>query len=96
MRVEFQRFGGLYPALMNRVPRYVAELSPSEAEEVRKLVPPDFASLGESAERRRPDSFSYNIVIDDGKGAHQVTLQESDVPASLRPLIDWLSARAAT
>src|SRR5262245_43810478 len=95
MHVEFQRFGGLSPALMNRAPRYSAELTDADAEQVRALVPPNFDALAASPQRERvPDAFSYEIVIDDQGRSHRVTLREGAIPDSVRPLIDWLSHKA--
>jgi hypothetical protein len=95
MHVEFQRFGGLSPALMNRAPRYSAELTGADADHLRTLVPPDFEELDASGlQSRRPDEFRYEIVIDDDSGVQRVTLGDSSMPDVARPLVQWLSARA--
>jgi len=95
MKIEFQRFGGIAPGLTNRAVRYSATLSGAEAEEVRQLLPPDFESLVSSAAPRRgPDAFRYEIVVEDGGSERRVTLSETDLPDSMRPLLDWLRVKA--
>ena len=96
MHVEFQRFGGLSPALMNRAPRYVAVLTAEEAAHVRSLIPPDLYALTSSGPPLRgPDAFRYDIVVRDGENEKRLTLSEEDIPASLRPLVTWLGAQRA-
>jgi hypothetical protein len=38
----------------------------------------------------RPDRFQYRLTIQDGDRQHQITVGETAVPSSLRPLLDWL------
>src|SRR4051812_21774330 len=95
MRIEFQRFGGLSPALMNRASRFSAELSPEEEAEVRSLLPKNFRQIpGSPPPGRAPSAFRYEIVIDDDGDRHGLTVSESDVPDSLRPFLSWVSAKA--
>ena len=95
MHVEFQRYGGLSPALMNRAPRYVADLTPHDAAQVRALVPVDFYVLKTPLARRpAPDAFHYDIVVQDGEQRNAITLGEDEIPPSLQPLLEWLEHRA--
>lgn len=95
MRVEFQRFGGLSPALTNRMPALAAELTEEEASDVRRLVPPEFFALQSSESvARAPDAFRYRIVVDDGARRHEVTVGEHELPDALRPLVTWLERKA--
>jgi Emfourin len=95
MRVAYQRFGGLSPALMNRAPRYEAELAPKVAAVARRLVPAEFFSLGSTAsERRRPDMFLHEIVVEDEGREHRVVLSDEDITPALRPFVEWLQDRA--
>ena len=97
MRVVYQRHGGLSPALMNRAPRYEAELSPGEAATARRLVPPEFFTLPSSGPRaRRPDMFLHEISVEDGGRQHRVVLSEEDVAPELRPFVEWLQQKATT
>ncbi len=93
MRVTYQRFGGLSPALTNRAKPYQAELTPVQEAQFRPLIPAGFFSLASSGPpRREPGAFRYEIAVEDGPRSHRVTLSESDVPDSLRPLLEWLQA----
>ncbi len=95
MHVEFQRYGGLSPALMNRTPRYVADLTPQDAAQVRALVPVDFYVLTTPLARRAsPDAFHYDIVVHDGDRRNAITLGEDEIPPSLQPLLQWFEKRA--
>jgi hypothetical protein len=38
--------------------------------------------------------FRYEIGVEDGAKRNQVVLSESDLPEKLRPLIEWLQAKA--
>jgi hypothetical protein len=93
MRVTFERFGGLCPALMNRVPRYAAELTEEEEKEVRQWIDPSFYRLQSSAPSPG-DAFRYELIVEDAERNHRVVLAERDVPDALRPLIVWLERRA--
>jgi hypothetical protein len=95
VKLEFQRFGGFAPGVMNRAPRYVAELSGDDAEKARALLPANFRDLTSSPPPTRdPSAFRYEIVVGDGGDEHRVVLSESDVPDSLRPFLEWVSVRA--
>jgi hypothetical protein len=81
----------LSPALMNRAPRFVADLTPVDEARVRGLIPADFFELRSSGPPTRGgDAFQYDIVVDDGSRRHQVTLAEQDIPPSLRAFVQWL------
>jgi hypothetical protein len=93
--IEYERFGGLSPALMNSAPPLVLELSVPEAAVARGLIPPEFYSLAESpVPPARPDVFRYRIAVEDEGRRSEVTLGEHEIPDSLRPLLDWLGRRA--
>jgi hypothetical protein len=95
MRVAYQRFGGLAPRLVNRAPKLELELSARDEAAVRKLLPADFFALrAPPGGPRGRDAFSHEITVQDGARSHTVTLGEAEVPDSLRPLLDWLQARA--
>src|SRR5438093_6274617 len=98
MHVTYQRFGGFSPQLMNRAPRYDAQLSEDDALKARSLLPADFFVLTSSGPPTRGvDAFRYEIGVDDGTGRqNQVTLSEMDVPPSLRPFLDWLQQKCGS
>ena len=95
MRVAYQRFGGLAPRLMNRAPKLEIELSARDEAAVRKLLPADFFALrAPKAGTHGRDAFSHEITVEDGGRSHTVTLGETEVPDTLRPLLDWLQDKA--
>jgi len=90
MRVEIVRRGGL------------AGIALRGAVDTTEL-PADVASRAEAALRalpfgqpppppRHPDSFQYQITLEDGDGRSAV-VNESDVSADLRPVIDAARSR---
>ena len=95
MRIEFERFGGLEPRLMNRRPKWSGELSADEEQLVRPWIGPDFYSRASSPPPRHGGgAFRYDITVTDGDRTHHVVLAEEAVPPPLRPLIDWLERKA--
>jgi hypothetical protein len=96
MHVAYQRHGGLAPRLMNRGMSLDQDLTPEDARHVRALLPPEFFSLESSRDSgRNPDMFRHEIAVTVGDRSHRVILAEDEVPASLRPLVDWLQAKAS-
>jgi len=95
MRIEFERFGGLEPRLMNRLPKWSGELSADEEQLVRPWIGTDFYSLASSPPPRHGGgAFRYDITVTDGDRTHRVVLAEEAVPLSLRPMIAWLERKA--
>ena len=94
MHIEFQRFGGISPKLMNRA-RLQMDLDESQTREVRALIPESFWTMESSGpEQRSPDAFSYEIAIDDIGRSHRATLREMTTPEDMRPLLRWLQDKA--
>ena len=95
MRVTYQRFGGLAPKLMNRVPRYEEDLSPDLSSEARGLVPADFYSLKSTSEsKRKPDMFLHEIAVQDDGKENRVVLTDEGISPALRRFVEWLQKRA--
>jgi hypothetical protein len=99
MRIEFLRAGGFAaPASTGHCTVELEHLAAGEAQELRSLVEHlDFASFVEQGPPRRvmPDSFSYRLLIQDGDRNHTIETSDGEMPVSLRPLIEWLSARSS-
>jgi hypothetical protein len=74
------------------------QLSTDEASELDNLIrsadiknlPPRPPGL-----RPRPDVFYYQLVIVDDDDNQTIKVSDADMPASLRPLVEWLTKRAA-
>lgn len=72
-------------------------LAPEERTKLQDLVRSANLSAkkpGGSPSPGRPDQFSYRLTVAENDQAHVIYVQEPDVPAELRPLLDWLMARA--
>ena len=92
-RIDFVRSGGL--AGLSLVASVDAStLEPEAAAAVHDALDRvDLGALSRQARRAPsgPDRFQYDLTVttDDG-GSQTVTLEEAEVPAELRPLIDAL------
>jgi hypothetical protein len=98
MRIQFKRAGGFAAPAMNRnYTADLAELSAEDADELRRLVAQlDIAGLANHLINKppRPDTFFYKVVVEDHGGQYTIQASDADMPASLRPLIDWLTKRS--
>ena len=91
-RIDFVRSGGL-AGLSLTASVDVSGLPPDAAAAVQDaLNHVDIAGLSRQAARAPsgPDRFQYDLTVTTGGQSHTVSLQESDLPADLRPLIDAL------
>ena len=74
-------------------------LSPEEADRLSRLIAAaaffDQPNLLKSA-TPGPDRFQYRVTVEEGGRKKQVEMDESSVPKTFRPLLDYLldSARA--
>jgi hypothetical protein len=98
MRVHLERAGGFAPSAM-RLSHAVDsdELSNEDAAELRTLVADaDVAALTSRVRNSppRPDAFHYRVTVDSDDGRHTVEASDSDMPAALRPLVEWLIKRS--
>jgi hypothetical protein len=69
------------------------ELSTGEAAELKALVADaDVPVLTGRARNStpRPDAFYYRVTVDSDDGRHTVEASDGDMPATLRPLVEWL------
>lgn len=100
VRIHFERSGGFAGPAMRRTCTVDSDALPAEeAEEVRSLVQAaDIATLASHPARSdsiRPDAFRYRLTIEIGGRQHTVEVTDTDMPASLRPLVKWLAKRAS-
>lgn len=72
------------------------KLPPTEASQVKSLVEAaDFFHLPEAITApAQPDRFQYHLTVAEPKRKHSVTVGESSVPGTLRPLVEWLMEAA--
>jgi hypothetical protein len=69
------------------------ELSTEEAVELKALVADaDVAALTGRVRNSppRPDAFHYRVTVDSDDGRHTVEASDGDMPATLRPSVEWL------
>ncbi len=96
LRVQFERSGG-FAGLRLAVDLSSDSLPAAEADELRRLVeaarffelPSEIVGPAKTA-----DQFVYKVTVESADQSHTVTVGESSVPETLRPLIDWLSVAA--
>lgn len=96
MQVSFSRSGG-FAGVMMTAAADTAMLTATDAAHLRSLVAAaDFFRLTPvmTGTTTRPDRFQYDITIADGDRNHSVTVSESNVPSTLRPLLEWLQDTA--
>jgi hypothetical protein len=94
MRVQLERAGGFAPSAM-RLSHAVDsdELSTEDAAELKALISDaDVAALAGRPRNStpRPDAFHYRVTVDGDDGRHTVEASDGDMPATLRPLVEWL------
>ena len=96
MRITFERTGGI--AGMRLTHSLTSSALPdADAAELKRLVDASrFFDLAahEVVTSAGSDRFSYAIAIDEGGRSHTVHVGEAEAPATLRPLIGWLTTAA--
>ena len=97
MKIEFSRSGGFAAAMRQSIEIDTADLTKKEAEDLVSLVSKaDLANLAKKEPGSpQPDAFHYRIRVSDQGLNHVASTSDADMPASLQPLIDWLSDRAS-
>jgi hypothetical protein len=95
MRVTVERSGGVAGISLTRTVEE-AELSPEEARTMAELVRAvDLSGHAEPAhEGPQRDRFAYTVILETSDGSRTVTVGETEAPAPLRRLIDWVMATA--
>ncbi len=93
MRISFQRTGG-FAGITKTTTVDTATLPPHEADVMPRLVAAaDLFKLPEQITSSHPqsDRFQYKLTVEDEGKQHTVTVSESAMPGTLRPLIEWLN-----
>jgi hypothetical protein len=96
MRVTFERTGGFAGITLTKVVD-TATLPENEANHLRQLVDAaDFFGLPEIIKSNNSpvDRFQYQLTVEDNGKQHIVEVSEQAMPATLKPLIEWLMAAA--
>ncbi len=95
MQITFERSGG-FAGLITTTTVDTATLPPAQANQIRLMVEAaNFFQLPTTiAPDNQPDRFQYQITVQEGSQQHTVTVGESTMPGTLRPLIDCLMEAA--
>lgn len=101
MRIKFERSGGFAGMVVSKEID-VSELGPDEAKKITGLVhnseffklPKKAPAAAMSKRSVQPDRFQYKLTIEDDDKRHTVTASEQNLPANLKPLVDWLNVEA--
>ncbi|MEH2288658.1 protealysin inhibitor emfourin [Nostoc sp.] len=94
MRISFERTGG-FAGITKKTTVDTDTLPPNEASTLPRLVEAaDLFRLPELITSPTPqsDRFQYKLTVEDNGKQHTVTVSESALPGTLRPLIEWLQA----
>jgi hypothetical protein len=93
MRVKFERTGG-FAGIRLTTTADTENLSSDDAARLRQLVAgASFFELPETIapQKAQPDRFQYRVTIEDDSRVHTVTVSETALPQSMRPLTDFLA-----
>jgi hypothetical protein len=96
MQISFQRTGG-FAGITKTTTVDTVTLPPNEAAVLPRLVEAaDLFKLPEQISSGNPqsDRFQYKLTVEDQGKQHTVTVSESAMPGTLRPLIEWLNQAA--
>jgi len=96
MRVHFERSGG-FGGLQLTITIESDTLSEDEQQQLRRLIEEaDFlnlpAALSDSG--AAVDQFVYTVTVESVDRRHSVRTSEAAAPATLQPLLDWLTRAA--
>lgn len=90
MKIRFVRSGG-FAGISTRLDLDTAKLPAAKRAEIEKLVDEaGFFALHDVPSGSTPDSFQYDITIEDHGKEHQVRAGDRSAPAALRQVIDRL------
>lgn len=94
MRIELRRTGG-FAGLTREVSLDTADLAREQATELEGMAAEadlPAISAGRPSPSRGVDRFTYDLTVEDGEQRHQVQVGDGAIPATLKPLLDRLSA----
>ncbi|MBE9213482.1 hypothetical protein IQ247_12520 [Plectonema cf. radiosum LEGE 06105] len=74
-----------------KIPQHQAEQLPILLESANFFHLPTYIAADSTPNR---DRFQYTITVEDEDKQHSITIEESSIPGTLRPLIDWINCNA--
>jgi hypothetical protein len=95
MRVTLEQSGG-FAGLMIMRTIDTQDLSPTETQQLEQLVKEsDFFQLNSVTNyASQADRFAYQLTIEQDGRSHSVQVSEENIPAQLRPLMEWVQQNA--
>jgi hypothetical protein len=96
MTIQFERTGG-FAGLRLTATVHSDALAPEEARKVQAMVQEArFFELPPTLSQAQPgaDRFQYAVTVDTKERRHAVKIADGAAPPRLRPLLDWLTAKA--
>lgn len=95
MRITLEQSGG-FAGLMITKTIDTQDLSPSEAQQLEKLVRESnffqFTSIAEAFPQ--PDRFGYTISIEMEGRSQSIEVSETNMPESIKPIVEWVQTRS--
>jgi hypothetical protein len=94
MKIRYRQTGG-FAGLSLGSDLDTANLPPSEAEELKRLVKQ--AALDKVGVKKSPrgrDLTNYEIIVDDKGRTTKAAFDDMTIPANVQPLLDFLNRRA--
>jgi hypothetical protein len=98
MQIHFERTGG-FAGLRLTTTLNSATLSPEDAHKLQELIDQaEFFALPPVLTAKTPgaDRFQYKLTVETQGRQHTVEVDEGAAPATLRPLLNWLTTAAKT
>ncbi len=92
MLISLERSGG-FAGISKVIEIDSANLPQNQAEQLPMLLESaNFFNLPAyiADESKQRDRFQYTLTIEDKNKQHTVTVNESSIPETLKPLIDWI------
>ncbi|TSA05263.1 MAG: hypothetical protein D4R81_00490 [Nitrospiraceae bacterium] len=96
MKIQFERTGGV-AGLRLIATVHSDALAPEEARKVQAMVQEArFFDLPSTLSHAQPgaDRFQYTVTVEIKGRRHTVEIADGAAPPRLRPLLDWLTAKA--
>jgi hypothetical protein len=92
--IYFERSGG-FAGIAQTLEMKSDTLSQDDQDHLRKMIKDSgFFSFAEESKTGLPDQFNYVITIKNDEQEKTIRMGETNMPASLRPLVDYLRQKA--
>ena len=96
MHIQFERTGGV-AGMRLTITIDSDSISSEDAAALRDMIhSASFFELPAKSQKSQSgaDRFQYKVIVEIDERRHTIEIEESAVPASLRPLLNWLTEKA--